>query len=800
MGKGNKAQRRKERHTRKRQEKRKKQSQRQSGGLPGAEFAVGSNARHRQRLAEQVPQAWEGELPVDVAVFDEEVRASLPPELASEVALVRDALQVATESRGDEALKSLSVISRGSPLSEWRLFIRGLVDWLAGDTDSASETWQRLDFERRPGRIAIAMMMSLRTDLDQSDRPQNNGQPEEVKPAKVSPWESWDNSLLYHAKLLRRIRFDRPALRVAEAGAKAAEEERSLLLGPRKIKWLRLFVAEYADTEPDLVATLARTALARAFVQDYANLFDDVVKSLPGPRHDPHNRLLTFFYYRRFTDNPSAEKVVERALSQYLEDDLPRNESLSPALRDAIASQIHYYEAMELIEPDYGDGMMARIFAPPEDAKGIRHHLGAALNAEPRNLAAHKAHVEWLESKLDNDRLTQPKRKPLERELAQVMQRWTLGRPEDAEPRLWLVDHYLESEQLQAARPHVEFLAASRQEDPRVRATPWKWQVLEAMRLCRRKAWLDKVPAQLDKAEELWPSWLPKQWLPYLRAAWIFRNGETEAFEQQRDQISQAAGLKRDSLADACLMLGAAQHMRVPAADLKQFRAPVDQALKQPDKLPIEELLEAGSFFWDLHRARLLYPAYRMHGGKLGKELVSRWKATPRKVANGVLDERTQKAMLWCSEYRFWANNYDVIPPFLTDTVVQHPMFAAATLNAVLKSRYMWRASEKYRWLGPLLREAAQTERDAYCRHWFAQLADGIEDALSKKSKSSFGLPFDNLFGNLFSDDDDDDDDDEDDEFEDDELDFDPNCDCPSCRAAQLAAELARSSGKTTPF
>ena len=68
------------------------------------------------------------------------------------------------------------------------------------------------------------------------------------------------------------------------------------------------------------------------------------------------------------------------------------------------------------------------------------------------------------------------------------------------EPRLWLVDYLLENERLEEARPHVDFLAASRQDDPRVRATPWKWQLLEAMRLCRRKAWLADVPARLDRS------------------------------------------------------------------------------------------------------------------------------------------------------------------------------------------------------------------------------------------------------------------------------------------------------------
>ena len=411
------------------------------------------------------------------------------------------------------------------------------------------------------------------------------------------------------------------------------------------------------------------------------------------------------------------------------------------------------------------------------------------MKAHPQNLSAHKAYAEWLESKLDNDRLTQAGRQPFEEELAEVMRSWSQGLPESVEPRLWLVDYLLENEQLEEAKPHVDFLAAARQDDPRVRATPWKWQLQEAMRLCRRKAWLAEVPARLDEVEALWPTWLSKQWLPYLRAAWTLRSGQVEAFENQRRQICEASGLSLDSLADACQMLGVAQWLRATADDLKRLRAPVDRAVKDLKAISIEELIAVGGFFWDLHRARLVYPAYRMHGAKFGKELLARWRATPRLLLERIQEEPIHKAVLWCSEYRFWSDSAVTLPSFFSDPAIQrHPMLAAAKLNAFLKAHYHW-GSEGYREQGRILREAAQSQRDAYYRHWFLALANDLDDVLAKESSPSFRFPFGDLFGSDIGDDDDGED------FESDASDFDQDCDCAECQAARRSYEAARSPG-----
>lgn len=200
-----------------------------------ASETVGNNTRHRLRVSQQTPRAWSGEMAEDAAMFDESALSELAADLVAQVLAVRGALQDALESRGDEALKRLSDIPRTSPLSEWRLFVRGLVSWLANEVTASNEAWQRLDPARRPGRIAAVMAGSRRSDLDQHaspPKPQAEDLPDATPPQLGSVL---DSQQLYHAKLLRRVRFDRVALRVAEAGLNIREESKDLHLGPKKM-------------------------------------------------------------------------------------------------------------------------------------------------------------------------------------------------------------------------------------------------------------------------------------------------------------------------------------------------------------------------------------------------------------------------------------------------------------------------------------------------------------------------------------------------------------------------------------
>ena len=763
-----KAERRKQKQKQKRQARKDQQRRPAERSRPKAPALPAIQSPDARRIAKQQPRAWEGELPEDVAVFDDAALESLPADAAAHVAAVRAGLADACAGRGERALERVARVPRSSKASEWNLFVRGLVAWLADDVESAERAWRRLDPRRRPGRIAVAMANARRDDL------KNLGVTSDDR-SEPSDWrERLDGMLLHHAKLLRRVRFDRTAIRIAEAGVNAPEEDADSLLGPAKLDWLRHFADEYRATEPALVSALGQVALGRAFAQDEPDLFDAAVQVFPGPRHDPRSRLLTYFYHRDFDQESASRRAAERALADYLADDLPNNEDLSGPLRQALASEIHRNQAGLMMQAS-GMATFGRDPSRPADQVAMRRHLERAAALYPTNRLAYSNHADWLEDGLEDETLTKTDREPLLDRLAQVMQHWTQGLPGDVRPRRWLCERLMAAERMEEARPHVDWLSAARQDDPLVRSAPWRWHLFEAMRLSRRKGRIDEARIRLEEAERLWPAWLSRRWLPYLRAALLLREGRGEEFERHRRGICDAASRPRDSLADACMTLAAAQRMRVPAADLKPLRQPVDAAVARIGRITLDGLLSAAQFFWDLHRTEMSYPAYRFHGSKLADELGTRLADRPDLAWDRAEDARLHAALLWLSEHRVWSDGYQMRLPawFGDDRVARQPMFVAAKVSTFLRQRIHWDAADHAQ-AAPLLREAAAGQSDAYYRHWLGELAENLEEVVRKTAADRLGLErFAEAFGGT-------------DGAEDDP----PDCDCADCRAGRRAAQM----------
>ena len=305
--------------------------------------------------------------------------------------------------------------------------------------------------------------------------------------------------------------------------------------------------------------------------------------------------------------------------------------------------------------------------------------------------------------------------------------------------------------------------------------------MLEAMRLCRRKAWLVTVSEHLDKAEKIWPPWLPKNWLPYFRAGLLLREGKMDAFASARTEIrlqNASSDSRRSELTDALMMLGAAQLMRVPAADLKPLREPVDEAAKNAKRLDNAELIDAGSFFWDMHRVNLIYPAYRMHAPKFHAELLGRFKAIRKgDFKTPIKTRQFRDAIYWLVERRAFADGYEFKPVPALRPLLSEVSDAAVVVGSLLKVRQFSRFRLRdHRPEIAMLRETARTEQDPYYRFWFANLADRAEvEVAASAAKTSLLDGFDPFSWMSGDEEDDDEDDDEEDEEDD--------CDCPSCRA-----------------
>ncbi len=816
----------KQQKARAQQARKQRRNEKQKKKQQQASKRVSVGVRIKERLAKQVPEAWAGENLSDAAVFDEAAFQTLEADLQSQVTNIRESLQLVCKLKGSDAAARVAGIPRSSPLSEWRLLVRGLTSWLENDFSAAKEIWNRLDPQRRPGRIATAMIAAALPDLEdltlagvRSNSVQSNSVAfsadqatvESARPAESAlPAESeaaaepesvdaslltdtslltnagvknrLDTSLLQSARLLRRVRIDRVAIRMALTGATIPEEDSDLLIGPAKMKWLRSFSNDFESTEPQLVSALHRTALLRAFHQSYTDLFSAATGFFKGPDHDRQNELLSFFYY-----NGSDERSEQsRHFLNYVDMYLKSTQRISEPLRQALISECCHMRAAQLISEESERPFYMR-FDEGQNDREIERLLRKSIAAFPDNRKAFQTYTEWLKEKLDDsDAKAAAEREPLIENLAGVMKKWSESRPDDVEPRLWLVEYLLENGELEQAQPFIEWLRVARQDDAKIRALPWKWQLLNTMQLCRRKSSLEQVPEKLQCIESEWPAWLSKDWLAYLHAAFQLRSGNTTEYEQQRTMICEQKKRVRDCPRDACMMLAAAQEMSVSPADLKPLRAVVDTAVRNVKKISTEDLLDLGEFYWDLHRIQVIYPAYRMHGSKFGRELKSRVNSVAKKIREWLPRPAFRHSLLWASEYRFWPENNDsAFPKCLELPSFTDPLIAAVRINSIPEGRNSKGLSEISRPL-TLLRNALETELDPYYRSWFASLVEKTDQRLAAMPEKMFG--FGRMVAEMaksmgFSLDDldfDDDDDDDDDEV----------CNCPSCVAER--AEEAR--------
>jgi tetratricopeptide (TPR) repeat protein len=184
-------------------------------------------------------------LEADQAVLHPERSRRSSPEV-QEAALVRQALEALYAGDEAKALGLVRDISRSSPLSEWKLLVRGLAAFYSGDQDEAQANWSRLDPERAPARIVSHL--------------RNLHQGQTAKNARGADLEKLE-SLVYGEPILSRLR---------ELSDLVAKNRWADVL--RRITSLRLSLGE---VDPRLAEKLTSSLLAplleHATSRDYAS-------------------------------------------------------------------------------------------------------------------------------------------------------------------------------------------------------------------------------------------------------------------------------------------------------------------------------------------------------------------------------------------------------------------------------------------------------------------------------------------------------------------------------------------------
>ncbi len=127
-------------------------------------------------------------------------RAALPAEHHPALELIEQAFGHSDAGRDEEARAALQGVGLQSPLLDWKVFLRGLLAYYAGDDARALENWNRLD----PPRLAYRLSAPLRFRIDPTYRAAQSGPAQAVLQTAAAR--------LHGSEVLRALNELRPAL------------------------------------------------------------------------------------------------------------------------------------------------------------------------------------------------------------------------------------------------------------------------------------------------------------------------------------------------------------------------------------------------------------------------------------------------------------------------------------------------------------------------------------------------------------------------------------------------------------
>lgn len=641
-------------------------------------------ARRVTAVLDRKPEPRGGELLEDRAVFSASSRSQLSPELSQEAESVADALQHVAHGEYALATEKLAGIGRKSLFSDWRLFVRGLIAFYQEELDVARQNWQRLDRSRRPARIASVL---LRVDGDQ-------GLEGDLEPPNQAVVE------------LAKELVHRPGL--VESARKIAA-----LTPPKKRQYFSesqaAMLLEFRDSfrraDPEFVERFSQACVRAAIANDDPDAGAQLCTRIDGPPYDPNWSLSWFTEFLKFND--LMEEVAD-VRETFVDDELEKIDCVSAEVKAALSSEM----CVEVAEYVSRNEQKYSFFRTVSLSPFEEEMLQTAIRLYPRNRRAYDLLLDKYRVILSYDVLRTAERTKLHREQVRLQERLVKTFPDDVETSLALIDYYLGEEEFAKATALVNKLSGQRHNDPLVKALPWKLKLREAFVRSRRKSTLPAVRSSLDEAEALWPKWLDKRWLAYLRAALEMRIGNRPRFEQLIDESTTCFHLS--PLAAEVMTFAALQQMNLPGPELKSFREALGGRIATSNDLTDTELCEVGAFFWDLLRTGMSHKAYRLQAGRLGKYFVQRLASHP-----SILQQpNVSDAILWAAEHDFFPGGARRdIPDNVVDLAKTDPRVAAAILETLMNNRIV--LSPRFDAQVSNLQRAALTESDPFYRQMY---------------------------------------------------------------------------------
>lgn len=717
--------------------------------VPSSPLGATRNAPEKE-FAGLKPKPATNERVEDFAVFSNVGREQLSDALKLECTAVMASLDSAAEGEFAQANDRLKDIPRSSPYADWRLFIRGLCGFYAKDFETAKQNWQRLDATRRPARIANTLISA---ELNE-------------------PLAEFAAPIKRLVEAARTLLHRSVAVAAAKQIMSVKHRDSEVHFSTSQVAMLTNFRDDFRRVDAEFVTKFSQACVYRACTQDDPSAFMLLKKSVPGPAHDPRWNLQEFLFMREFQ---GVEEDRQETAEAYIEKDLPGMTQFSKDQKGALASCI-YLDLARMFNEDQRE-MPFFFFSEPPDYKTIEQLLGKAIKKYPANREAHRFLFDILDRQIETQRrVPKSQIEAAEKRLIKAKEAYVSAFPGEIEISLELVDHYFGNDEHDKAEALVKQLSSQRLDAPLAKALPWKLKLLSAMHSSRKKTELSSVRESLAIADSQWPTWFPRTWLPFLKAALELRVGNQEQFESLDKQARQNAATS--SVACDFMTFAAMQQMNVPAAVIKPYRETITKYLDNVEQMPLADLISIGAFFWDLTRAGLEHKGFRLQAAKVGKAICARLK----KGETVPHSSEFIQASCFCAGRGFWQNGYEFRQPAWAEGLSKtEPQVGASFIGWVNKSSYPEMSLVKFKPLIDAIQAAAKTEKDPFHRYRFEQVALSANELIEEfNRKRSAPSTVDRFFGATREDDDDNE--------------FEEECQCAECKANRARA-ASRSTG-----
>lgn len=471
---------------------------------------------------------------VDQAVLNKSACVPDFGDIRAQVAAVRDALVAVERGADEEAAERLTMISRNSPLADWRLFVRGLSAFYDQDEERMTENWKRLEASRPGFRIA-----------------------ETLRAAAGIRWTEQTADFSAGVRRLElHVRTDAMIDELNQfAGAWNQRDRRGVFRHYRHLQ------QRFSKSHQTLIQQLVDLMWKRAVRDADDDALAKLARIGPAPEIDPRwNRAKALL--AEHPDSRTSVNGLESAWVAYAED-LGQMQCLRDTERPMAVGLVYQRLARELgryaedaaASSPFGDGYDDEDTLQVELRDAAARHYRESILSCPGLQASY---LELAQLHEENDEVDKA---------AKTMEKLVRQDPECFEAVIWLAHYYLSQDNPGDSERHVKAAQRLRPRDPRCAVLAWNQKMTMIRRLAISRQF-EAARQEIAQAAEMAPPSVEPYTLDLIRAGVEFKAKNLEAAHAQ---VDAAVAKVEQPTAIWVQMSGLAARMRVAREFKKEF-------------------------------------------------------------------------------------------------------------------------------------------------------------------------------------------------------------------------------------